>query len=192
MSSFSRKPRSASLPLVLDGELLGKIEQTRQTLRAAQAAEKVSPGGLDSPAPRLERELNELIAQAAEEAVMFVVVALPGVRFDEIKREHPPTAEQLERYRELAKTVPWADMPEFDPASMGPDLLVACLVEPKMKEDEIREFWDELSKGEQNQLWNLALGVQVEGANLPFSKAAIGQTADGGEPSITSASEESR
>ena len=192
MSRFSPKPRTASQAFVLDGGLLGKIDQLKRTVGLAERAERISPGGLDSPLPKLQRELDELIQRASEEAVVFTVKALPGAEFDDIKREHGPNAEQLERYREQVKGSPWVDMPEFDPASMGPDLLVACLTEPEMTEAEIRELWSALSKGEQNQLWNLALGVQVEGANLPLSKAAIGMTDDGGEQSITSASEESR
>lgn len=191
MSQFSPKPRTASQAFVLDGGLLGKIDQLQRTLGLAERAEKISPGGLDSPVPKLQRELDELIQRASEEAVVFTVTALPGLAFDEIKRNHPPTKEQLERYREQAKTSPWVEMPEFDPATMGPELLVACLTEPKIPESELLELWAALSKGEQNQLWNLALGVQVEGANLPFSKAAIGMTAGGGEQSTTPAREES-
>lgn len=185
MSQFSRKPRTASQALVLDGELLGQIDQLRATLRSAQVAERISPAGLDSMVPKLERQIDELIQQAGDEAVVFTVKAIPGVEFDAIKREHPPTEEQMTTYRELAKSTPWAVMPEMDPSSMGADLLAACLVEPDMSEADIRSMWNELSKGEQNQLWNLALGVQVDGASIPLSRAATGTTDNGGELSTT-------
>jgi hypothetical protein len=191
MSQFSRKPRSASEALVFDGELLGQIEQTQRTLRAAQAAERVNPGGLDAAAPRIQRDLDELLQRAADEAEIYMVIALPGEKFDDIKRQHPPSEEQMASYREQVKTVPWTVPPEMNPATMGADLLVACLVEPKMSEDEIRDMWRQLSKGEQNQLWNLALGVQVEGASLPLSRAATATTGAGGEPSTTPPSGES-
>jgi hypothetical protein len=191
MSSYSRKPRTASLPLVLDGELMSRIDQTRELLRLAQLAERVNPTGLDGEAPRLERQLNELIAEAAESATTFVVRALPGEDFDTIKLQHPPTAEMMEQYREQAKLSPFATLPEMNPTTMGPDLLVACLVEPDWEEDVVRGLWAELSKGEQNQLWNLALGVQVSGANLPLSRAATDTTGGGGELSTMSANGES-
>lgn len=152
-------------------------------------AEKVSPSGLNGQVPKLEAEIAELTLRASEEAVVFTVKALPGETFDEIKREHPPSAEQMDAYREQVKSMPWATAPEMNPATMGPDLLAACLVAPEMTEEEIREFWAESSKGEQNQLWNLALGVQVEGSSLPLSRAATGLIEGGGEPSIMSASE---
>jgi hypothetical protein len=191
MSQFSRKPRTASAALVLDGELLGEIDQLTQTLRTARMAEKVNPSGLNGQVPKLEAELNALTLRASEEAVVFTVKALPGDAFDEIKRNHQPSPEMMEAYREQSKVTPFISMPEMDPTSMGPDLLAACLVAPEMSEAEVRELWSELSKGEQNQLWNLALGVQVEGASLPLSRAAIGTTGNGGEPSTTPASEES-
>jgi hypothetical protein len=187
MPQFSRKPRTAILPLVLDGELLGRIDQVREMLRLAQMAERVSPQGLDGEAPRLERELNELIRQAAEEATTFKVKALPGADFDVIKLQHPPSSEQMDQFREVVKVSPWATLPEMDPTSMGPDLLVACLIEPELDEAGIRDLWSQLSKGEQNQLWNLALSVQVDGANLPLSRAATGTTDGGGELSTMSA-----
>lgn len=182
-------PRTASKYLILDGALLAEIEQVRDTLKLANLAERLNPQGLDAEAPRLERRLVELSEKAASEAVRFTVKALPGSEFDEICRRHPLSSEQLERYREQAKAMPmpWVELPEYNPVSMGPDLLVACLVEPDWDEEKIREFWAGLSKGEQNQLWNLALGAQVQGADVPFFDAATATTNGGGDRSITPA-----
>lgn len=183
--------RTASKRFVSDGAVLGEIDQVRETLRVAKLTEISNSQGLASEVPRLERQLVELAEQAANEAVTFTVQALPGETFDEIKRQHPPTEEQLDRYRTQAKVVPWADMPEMNPATMGPELLVACLIEPDWTPEEVRGYWAELSKGQQNQLWNLALDVQTDGADLPFYAAATGTTVGGGEPSTTPANGES-
>jgi hypothetical protein len=175
--------RTASRQLILDGDLLAEIDQVRDTLKLAKLSEQLNPQGLDAEAPRLKRRLLELSEKAASEAVRFTVRALPGEEFDDLCRRHPLSPEQLERFREHAKVVPWAAMDEYNPVSMGPDLLVACLVEPDWPEEEIREFWKALSKGEQNQLWNLALGVQVQGADVPFFDAATATTIGGGDRS---------
>jgi hypothetical protein len=171
--------RTASRRFVLDGALLGEIDQLRDTLRLAKQAEKYASAGLADESPRLEQQLNELATKAAEEALLVVVEALPGEVFDDIARQHPPTAQQLDRWREQAKAFPFAEMPEWDDKTMAPALLEACLVEPKWSE----RWWREQSKGTQNQLWNLAIGVQVQGADLPFYNAATGTTNGGGVPS---------
>jgi hypothetical protein len=169
--------RTASRRFVTDGRILGEIDQARQTLRNAQQAEKWNPQVGEGSVGALERRLVELAEAAADGSLEVTVQALPGEEFDDIARRHPPTSEQLDRYRIQAKTLGWAEMPEWDDRSMAPDLLAACLVEPVWSE----EWWKGLSRGTQNQIWNLALGVQVAGADLPFFNAATGTTNGGGE-----------
>lgn len=172
--------RTASAHLVLDGALLAELDSVRRTLELAILSEKINPQGLAAEAPRLQRQLLELSERAAGEATRFTVRALPGEEFDDLARKHPPSAEQLEAWRQHAKVVPWVEMEEYNPVSMGPDLLVACLIEPQWDEGQIRDFWKGLSKGEQNQLWNLALRAQLKDADLPFFDAATAMTTGGG------------
>lgn len=175
-----------------EGErLLDEIEETRHTLELAKRAERFNPKGLATEVEPLERQLNELAERAANEAVLFVVQELPGDDFDDIVRNHPPTDRQLERWREQAKVNPFAAMPEWNDSAMGPDLLVACLVEPDWDEARIREEWTKAGKGRRGQLWNLAIDVQGAGADLPFSAAATDTTNGGGSPSSSPAKEES-
>lgn len=171
--------RTASKVIVTDGRLLGEIDQTRNMLRQAKMAEQFNTRGLADEAPRLERQLVELSQQAAEEALTVTVQALPAEEFDDIARQHPPSSDQLQRWREQAKVFPMAEMPEWNSQTMAPDLVKACLVEPEWS----AAWWKGLSRGTQTQLWNLALSVQVAGADLPFFNAATATTGDGGEPS---------
>ena len=135
--------------------------------------------------PVLERQLVELAQRAAEGATTVVVEGLPGEEFDEIARRHPPTAEQLEKYRTEAKALGYARMPEYNDRTMAPELLAACMTQPDWDE----EWYRELSRGQQDQLWHLALSVQVGGADLPFFDAASAMTYGGGERSSMPASE---
>lgn len=183
--------RTASKRIVIDGRILGEIDQVRETLRLAKIQEGINPQGLDGEVPRLERQLAELSAKAAEESLELVVGAIPAEEFDELLRQHPPTEAQLERYREQVKVAPWSEMPEMNPQSMGPALLEASLIEPKWSRQEIVDFWKGLSRGGQNQLWSFVLSVQVGGADLPFFNAATATTNGGGGSSTTSANEES-
>jgi predicted transcriptional regulator len=188
---MARTRRTASKRLVQDGALLSEIEETRHLLQLARRAEARNPQGLASEVPRLERQLSELAERAATEAALFVVEAIPADTFDDIKRQHPPTSQDLERWREQAKANPFAPMPEWNYRTMGPDLLEACLVEPGWSRAEIAEWWREASEGERNQIFNLAVNVQTEGSDLPFFDAATASTNGGGEPSNTPANEAS-
>lgn len=175
--------RQASRQIVTDGHLLGEIDQLRRTLQLAKEAERFNSQGLADESLRLERELHDAAAKAAESALVVTVEALPAEEFDEIARRHPPTATQLDKWREQSRMFPLAEMPEWDDRGMAPDLLAACLIEPKWSE----AWWKDLSRGTQNQLWNLAISVQVAGADLPFFNAATGTTSGGGEQSTIAA-----
>lgn len=191
--------RQASKRIVTDGKLLGEIDQLRHTLRLAKDAERYNTQGLADESPRIEQKLHELAGKAAESALLVVVQALPAEEFDDIARRHPPSAAQLDKWREQAKVFPLAEMPEWDDKGMAPDLLAACMVEeidfddgegPEPCQAWSAEWWKGLSKGTQNQLWNLAIGVQVQGADLPFYNAATDTTSGGGDQSTTAANGE--
>jgi hypothetical protein len=188
---MARTRRTASKRLVQDGALLSEIEETRHLLQMARRAEARNPQGLASEVPRLERQLSELAERAAAEAALFVVEAIPADDFDEITRKHPPSSQDLERWREQAKVNPFAPMPEWNDRTMGPDLLEACLKSPEWSRAEIDEWWREASVGERNQIFNMAVGVQTQGVDVPFSDAATATTNGGGEPSSSSVSEAS-
>lgn len=184
-------PRRTATTRLADPDLLGEIDRVRETLKMAKLAEQISPKGLDTDVPRLESELLDLSRKAADTAQSFLVQALPGEEFDELKRRHQPSPEQLAAYKAQAAVFPWAEMPEFDPDSMGVELFVACLIDPDWPDEQIRSYWADLSKGQQTQLWNAALSVNVGGSNIPFYGAATGTTDGGGGSSTTSANEES-
>ena len=171
--------RVESKQIITDGRVLGEIEQLRQTLRLAKLSEIANSQGLADESPRIERRMVELAEQAAENALTVTVRALTGDEFDDIARRHPPSEEQLNRYRIQAKAVGWAQMPEYNDRTMAPELLKACMVEPDWSD----EWWKDLSRGTQNQLWNFAHGVQVQGADLPFFNAATATTNGGGDRS---------
>lgn len=183
--------RTASKRLVTDGRLLGEIEQLQETLQLAKQAERFNSRGLSDESPRIERQLIELAEKAAESTILFVVKGLPAEEFDNLTRKHPPSVLQLERFREVVKAKPWADMDEWNPETLGLDLLAACLVEPKWSSDELETFWRSLTRGSQNELYDLAIKAQLSGVDFPFSNAAIATTNGGGEQSTSAVSGDS-
>lgn len=179
--------RTASKTFITDGSILGEIDQVRHTLKLARQTEQYNPQVGENSVGGLERRLADLAEKAAESAVTFVVQAIPGEEFDDMVRRYPPTPQQFEQYQVRLKAAPFLATilapPEMDDEKMAPELLAASLVEPDWSKDEVAEFWRGLSKGEQNELWNLAHGVQIAepGADLPFFNAATGMTSGGGD-----------
>ena len=187
----SRKPRTVSRPLVMDGELLGEIDRVRAMRDQARLAERSNPQGLGSPAEKLEVQLNELVEKAASSAVTFVAKAVDAEWLDELKRKHPPSAAQMDRYKERAAAAPmFARPPVINPDTAGPELLAEAIVDPAMNVEQATRLW-ETSRGQRNQLWSLVWDIQEEGSDLPFSSAGTGTTGGGAGESSTPATTES-
>jgi len=187
----SRKPRTVSRPLVMDGELLGEIDQVRAMRDQARLAERAQPQGLGSPAEKLGAQLNELVERAANEAVTFVAKTVDADWLDELKRNHPPSSAQMERYKERAAAAPmFARPPVINPDTAGPELLAQAMVDPAMNVDQAARLWV-TSRGQRNELWSLVWDIQEEGSELPFSSAGTGMTGGGAGESNTPATRES-
>lgn len=187
----SRTTRSTSRTFVFDGELLGELERVRAMRDQARRLEKLQPQGLGSEAEQLEIEYRELVEQATEAAVVFKAQAVDSDWLDDLKRRHPPSDEQLSRYREEVKQNPlFARVPSINPDTAGPELLAQAIIDPVMTVDQAKRLW-QTNKGQRNELWNLAWNVQEEGSELPFSSAATAPTTGGGEKSSTPANTES-
>ena len=185
-----RKPRREPVRLLLDGELSERIARQREKVKQAKRREAASPQGLGSPVSRLEQELADLQVAADESVTEFTFQAIPRTELEELKRNHPPTQEQWERYRESVRDVPvivglQLQPPEFDWVSLAPALLAACATEPKMTRSEAQTLWDTLSDAEAAQLFNAAWGVNQQAATRPFSGTDTVTTPNFGPDSTT-------
>lgn len=187
----TRTTRTTSRSFVFDGELLGEVERVRAMRDQARKLERMQPQGLGSEAEKLDKEYQELVEKAASSAVVFKAQAVDSEWLDDLKRRHPPSESQLERYREEVKNNPlFARLPAINPDSAGPELLAEAIVSPTMSVEQARRLW-QTNKGQRNELWNLAWNVQEEGSELPFSSVATATTDGGDEGSSTPASGES-
>ena len=186
-----RKPARQTVRLLLDGTLSSQVDEVRRQLKLAKAADIADPQGLASRAAPLEVKLNELQIEAEEASTAFTFQALGRARFEEVKRLHPPTEDQWERYRERVKAAWWVTAPEFHELTFAPALIAACCVEPAMTIEDAQALWDELSDGEAAALYTAALAVNEEVTNRPFSGTDTDTTPNTGPDSTTPQSGES-
>lgn len=186
----ARSAPTASVRLLLDGRIGSELDRLRAELRDAVRSDMLSGGGLDARAPAIEREIAEMERRAEEASVTFVFRAVGSAHLEDLKRRHPPTAGQLERYREAAKANPILapDPPHFDPAGLMPELLAACAVDPAMTVEEAARLVDTLSDGEVAELFEAAWSVNVRPPIRPTFGIGSEPIPDSGTSSATPSS----
>lgn len=84
--------------------------------------------------------------------------ALSAHELDTLQAKYPPTPDQ--RAKGMA----------FDPDKFNPALVAACLADPAMTLEEVKDMWDspDWSLGELQFLLNTAQDLCTEGLNIPF------------------------
>lgn len=188
MTTSSRKPpaRRAAKPSLTFAQMREKIQRPRRHVDLVMNAEAAAEiGALEDLLERAQRHdeangtdtvrdvakrLQEAEAQAEESRVRFTLQAIPHRAYQQLRAEHPPTKEQIEEAAKRGSN----EEPVFDPDSFAPALVEAQLLEPKPDSpEEFTEFWDSISDGQLNRLWNAALLVQFQTGELgPPSQAA--------------------
>jgi len=159
-----QRPRVV-VPMHLDAELAVEIEAAREALNRAIAYDETSNEA--DTAPTFARHLRELEDAAEDSRVQFVLQAIPHRAYQRLVGEYPPTDEQRKEAVDAG-----GEVPPFDADAFAPALVAAQLVSPEIDSaEEFRGFWDELSDGQLQQLWQSALAVQL-GVTDPGPKSA--------------------
>ncbi|PYC83457.1 hypothetical protein C7C46_08985 [Streptomyces tateyamensis] len=148
------RPRR-TVPLVLDAEAAAETETLATLLERAVLHDQATGAGT-------ARAIAELLQAAEQRAqasrVDLVLQAVPHTAYRDLRREHPPTREQLERAAKANQ-----GEPAFDPDTFAPALVHAQLLSPRP--DSAQEFdawWSELSDGQLAAAWSAALAVQLQ------------------------------
>lgn len=157
-----RRPQRI-VELVTDAAAAAEIDALSELLDRALLRDQVDGG--EALAPAVARRLQDAEQRADTSRVQFVLQAVSHTRYQELRAEHPPTAEQL-------AADPAAP---FDADSFAPVLVHAQLLEPApASAEEFAAFWDELADGQLNRLWASAVAVQLQITTLaPRSRTAI-------------------
>lgn len=189
-----RKPRTDTVAIPLDGELLDQIAALEAEVEYAQrrdARRGDSLAHVEAEAPALQAELDALRQEAADAAVEFVFRALPR-----------------RLYRKLVVLFP-ADKDNAEADAFTPALIAASCVQPVLTSVPHDEFLERLEKAEDGvdvlpyigpamTVWNdwstaqatalsgLALVVNTGRQTVPTG-ARSSNVAAGSEPNSTSA-----
>ena len=161
-----QRPRRV-VELVMDAAAAAEIDALEQLLERAQRHDEAN--GTET-ARDVAKRLQEMEAQAEASRVQFTLEAITHRAYQQLRAEHPPTKEQIEK----AAGRGGEEEPAFDPDSFAPALVEAQLAEPRPETpEEFAAFWAELSDGQLGQLWGAAIQIQFQTGELgPPSQAA--------------------
>ncbi|MFP4074052.1 MAG: hypothetical protein ACLFVZ_08430 [Actinomycetota bacterium] len=163
LKDLNYKPARRTVEIIFDDEV------RRELLEARALAKQGDPDAGLGTSP--EKRLEAAEAAAEEAAVSFVFQAIPRHRLAEITNAHPPTSEDIDRWKETVKANPFAagKAPEFDLMAVTPRVIAASLVEPETTEEEVLEMWDEgeWSEAVWGQLAKAAWSVNDETHTVP-------------------------
>lgn len=189
----ARKPRTDTVWVPMDGEVLEEIAQLEKLVVVAERMDETEHRTPE--APRLRSQLSELQEAAEAAAVPFT--------FTEINRR---------QYRALIEACPPTDPKwKWDEDKFAPLLIAASCSQPDLttipRADFVRllapgvnaddlaehagpafEIWDGWSEAAAYVLYGTAYGVNAQATNIPFSVTATART-PASQPNSTSVSE---
>jgi len=195
-----RKPRTETVWVPLDSDLMERIEEHEKQIRVE---ERIDEREHRTPvAPRLRRELDALIDEADAAAVPFRLQELPRRLYRTLLDLHPAKDEDKAR-----------NITRWNEETLAPVLIAACCVEPALtsipreeflakihpgaKPADLREHigpaievWDEWATSIAYVLFGAAYELQEGGAKVPFTVRRSSETPDSQPNSTTAQTEE--
>lgn len=173
------KARTKTVRINFDGDLLGSLDDLREELARAIAEDALVGEGLADKAPALSTELNKLTLEANETATVFLMRAIPGEDFDDLKRRCPPTEDEWAQYKKAVEAAPMTasltlPTPEFGFAELLPRLIGLSVVEVdgevvNWDEKEGLELWAGLYDGARADLGDAAWKLNNKSSVRPTS-----------------------
>lgn len=191
-----RKPRTETVWVPLDTDLIERIEETEKKIRIE---ERIDDREHRTPvAPRLKADLERMIDEAEEAAVPFQLQELPRRIYRALVDLHP--AGDADKARGINR---------WNEEAFAPALIAACCTQPELSTvprtellgliaggatpQQIRdrigpaiEVWDEWAASVAYLLFTSAYELQEGGAKVPFTVRSSSET-PASQPSSTSA-----
>lgn len=191
-----RKPRTETVWVPLDTDLMERVEDLEKQIRIEERADEREHRR--AVAPKLKAELEELLDEAENCAVPFVLTELPRKLWRTLIDLHPAT--EADKARGVNR---WSE------DGIAPALIAACctspalttidrdeflkLIHPAAKPDALREHigpaievWDEWAASVAYLLFTAAYELQEGGSKIPFTVRNSNGTTDS-PPSSNSA-----
>lgn len=169
-----RKPRTTTVWLPIDAEVLDRIEDLERDLRIATGDDEREHRVPKAPAIKAELEALRVEAEAETAAVAF--------KFGELPRK---------QWRDLIDTHRSEDPARrWDENTFAPAAIAASCLEPQISADEAQTIWDEWGTSHGYVLFSAAVMVNEETPKVPFSVTDTAANRDSQRSSTTAPPEE--
>lgn len=169
-----KKPLTRSIPVVLDPGLAEEYNEIRSAAEVAAIRAQNRPDDTDAQFAHLEAEQALTAARArldeAEAVVWFKFRGIGRHRYEALAEAHPPT--ELQRIKARAggmrEDLPW------NPETMPPALIAACLVEPQLTEEQAAALWNDpdWNQAELGHLFAAAIEVNGQRRTVELGKGS--------------------
>jgi hypothetical protein len=163
------KRNRRTVPICMRGDLVERFERLERELADAERRELTNPATSieqESDTGRLAREIEAVRAEMREDTYTWILEALPGKKYRELKAQHPP------RQNDEGEVVDDDKILDANYDTFLEPLLRASVVDPALDDADWSEAVDDLSDGQYNTLVNAAVMVNRGGVDVPFSHAA--------------------
>lgn len=154
-----RKPRTDSVRIPIDTEILTAIADLEQRIDAQQRLDEMEHTA--PKAPELAAELAALEAQADLVSAEFTFQELPRPDFRALVEAHGPEKGSSARWNE---------------ETFAPALIAACCVDPVMTIEQAETVWSTWSEAATFLLFSKAWDVNEGKVKVPFFARSTGKT----------------
>ena len=167
----ARKPRTKTVEVPLDEDIMREIDEIERALPLQRHLDETR--NEPDQAPRLERQLEELKADAQVAAEDFEFQELPRPKYRELMAAHPSDDETL----------------RWDEDTFAPALLHACCVSHEFTLEQWQTLWDEWPAWVMYPMFGAAHEVCEQPSRFPFGSRSTGRTRNSEQNSGTAGHE---
>jgi hypothetical protein len=188
-----KKPNRRTVAILLDSALSHEIDEKIAEIEKLERKQKVKGfGGTLADKTNQDLltkidELEELEESAAAETVEFTFQDIGRRAYDELLKEHRPTAEEKAEYKEAGGEGVLA----YSTTTFPPTLISRCSVTPEISQEDAEAIFLEWSEGDLETIFMAALLACKEPTSLPKSRAGTAKTRVLQQNSTTAQNEES-
>lgn len=158
-----KKPNEVPVEILLDPELTRSLEELERRKDKAERDDKKF--NRTPQAPKLQKEINEILAQIDDSKAEFVFRDPGRKRFEALVDACP--ASEADKAEAKKNNQP---IPGWDPETFVPGVLALASYEPELSLEDAQEIYDEWGRGDVEALFNAALQACLEQASIPFTK----------------------
>lgn len=161
-------------PVLVDPNLQARwVELELAASAARKAADKSNDRKLHLEAARIQAELENLDSEIDEARQLWTCQALPKAEWTALIDAHPPTVENRK------------DNLDFNPETLGPELLSKSMVDPAMTGAQAQQLWDTWDSAIVTKIFTECYQVNREVRDIPFGSSSTGRTPRSGQSSTT-------